>query len=358
MQINGADDLSDAELAYLESGGKVTDGLPAPSAPSEPSHQEQAPEPAQRQQHAPQQEAPAADDDDDDDQPELVVGPDGKLRAKDGKFVSHKALHKEREKRKAVAAERDDLRVKLARGEERLAILNEAFSANGDPKSAAAAQNIPQTAPNPLQEEAIDPEKDFFGWAKQMQRQKDYLAQQFTSTTQETQARDQFNQITTNYHNDAKQFMAREPNFEPAYKHLVNGRHRELEMLGMKDERQRNAYIAREEAAIVVQAMNSGMSPAQVMYNLAQTRGFVPQQAPAQQNGQQQQQQPQAQRSPAQQKIEALRNGQTAAQSLSNASGGADEGLTMNRLADMSDEEFSRVVDGMSKAQVEKFLGR
>lgn len=357
----GGDDLTDAELAYLESGGRASEGLPAPSAPSEPMEQDAAPAPAQSQQQAPEAAAPDADDDDgDDDEAELIVGPDGKLRAKDGKFVSQKALHKERMKRKTIAAERDDLRVKLARGEERLAILNEAFSTNGDPRSEAAAQAIPKTAPNPLTEAPIDPESDFFGWAKQMQRQKDYLAQQYTQTSQETQARDQFKQVTDTYHADAKRFMAQEPNFEPAYRHLVSGRHRELEMLGMKDERQRNTYIAQEEAQIVVQCLQTGESPARVMYQLAQTRGFTPGAMQSQQNGNAQHQAPAApqQRSQAQQKIEHLRNGQTAAQSLSNVAGGANEGLTLNRLASMSDEEFSRVVDGMSKKQVESLLGR
>lgn len=349
IAIGGDDELTADELAYLESGGKATEGLPAPEAPSEPETQNAAPEPPAAQESAPDEEG----DDDGDDDAEIVVGPDGKLRAKNGKFVSHKALHKERERRKLATKEAEELRLKLARGEERLAILNEAFNANGDPKS-AQQQNIPTTTPNPLNEDPIDPEKDFFGWAKQMQRQKDYLAQQLNHTSSEVQQREQFRAVTETYHNDARRFMAQTPDFQDAYMHLIQGRHRELEFMGMKDERQRNQYIAQEEAQIVMQALQAGQSPAQMMYQLAQTRGFAPgAKPPAQQNGA-----PPPPKTNAQQKIEQLRNGQQAAQSLSNVAGSAGDSLTMSTLASMSDAEFSAVVDKMSKAQVEKLLGR
>lgn len=358
----GGDDLTADELAYLESGG--TSGGPS----SEPS--QESPAPVQTEVRAPAQSSqpqssPDADLDDEpeDEDDEIVVGPDGKLRAKNGKFVSHKALHKEREKRKATQRELEETRIRMARGEERLAILNEAFTQNGDPRGPQANQQANQQ-PNPLDEAPIDPETDFFGWAKQMQRQKDHLARQLNESTQSTNQRETMRAVTEAYQNDARRFMAQEPSFQDAYVYIVQGRHRELAFMGMKDEAQRNAYIAQEEAQIVTQALKAGQSPAHMMFQLAQARGFTPNRgsapapAAAPNGARAPVQAPAPQRAAAQQKIEQLRNGQNAAQSLSNAAGGASEGLTMNALTSMSDDEFSAVVDKMSKHQLERLLGR
>lgn len=354
----GGDELTADELAYLESGGKVTSGLPASETPAEAPANEPAPAPTSEPQQ-PAQQADGDGDDGEDEVDEIVVGPDGKLRAKNGKFVSHRALHKEREKRKAIAAERDELRVRLARGEERLAILNEAFNATGDPASQARRADSPQQPVDPLNEEPIDPEKDFYGWAKQVQRQNDALRRQITESTGAIQSRETFRNVTEAYHSDARRFMSQEPNFEHAYKHLVAGRHRELELMGMRDEKQRNAFIAQEESQLVMQALQTGQSPAEVVYRIAQARGFTPQAAaPAARGGAQSPQPAPQRRTAAQQKIEQLRNGQNASQSLSNGAGGANEGLTLNSLANMSDEEFARAVDSMSKAQLERIMGR
>lgn len=361
----GNDDLSDAELAYLESGGKVMDGLPMAESPAPaPSDGGQDSRPPADGLPAPAvgQEQAHGDEDDDDagalpDGVQIKVDKNGRPRlvGADGKFVKsvpHKAFHAEREKRKTVQQERDELKLKLARGEERLAILNEAFNGNGDPKG---ANGQPQQPANPMDEEPIDIEKDFVGWAKQIQRQKDYLANQLRETRTTTESRETFRSLKEAYHADAKQLMAADPNFQDAYMHLLAGRHRELAMMGMTDEAARNAHIAQEEAALVTQAVQAGQRPAQMIYEMAKARGFTPKSTPApgqQQNGQH------AALTPAQQKIATVKNGQQAAQTLSQAGSGSSEGLTFNSLANMTDEEFARAVDGMSKAQVERFLGR
>lgn len=359
------DELSAEELAYLDSGGKVTDGLPiseSPPAP-EPSDHGGPQEPAAGL-PAPQagQGGAAGDDDEDDDGSALPEGvqikvdKNGRPRLVDaqGKFVKsvpHKAFHSERERRKAIAKENESLKIQLARGEERLAILNEAFNGSGDPKTTAQSQ---QPA-NPLDEDPIDIEKDFVGWAKQMQRQKDFLVQQLNTQKQTTEDRESFRSMKDIYHADAKALLTADPQFEDAYRHLVGGRHRELEFMGMTDEKQRSAYIAQEESALVAQAIQQGKRPAQVIYEMAKARGFVGKNQPI--AGQQQNEQ-HPQLSAAQQKIAAVKNGQTAAQTLSTAGSGSSEGLTFASLASMSDEEFARAVDGMSKAQIERFLGR
>jgi hypothetical protein len=358
----GTDELSADELAYLESGGKSAfhSEPPAP-APSEgdnptPPPADGLPAPA------PGPEQASGDDDDGDDGalPEGVqikVDKNGRPRlvGADGKFVKsvpHKAFHSERERRKALQKELETERIMRARGEERLAILNEAFNGSGDPKAAANGQQRPA---NPLDEPPIDIEKDFVGWAKQQERQKAYLIEQLTKQRQTTEQREQFRSVKEVYHADAQALLQADPNFKDAYMHLVAGRHRELEFMGMTDEKQRNAYIAQEEAALVQQAIQSGQRPAVLVYEMAKARGFTPK-APANPatpgNG------TSPALSAAQQKIAHVKNGQQAAQTLSQAGSGASEGLTFQALANMTDEEFARAVDGMSKAQVERFLGR
>lgn len=357
------DDLTDEELAYLNSGGKTD----LPSAPADPAASgdqgegQQQPDPAASSAQQEGQEAEDLGDEDDDGEEVVIVGKDGRPRAKSGKFVSHQALHKEREKHKATKAEMQSLRDKLARGEERLAILNEAFSSSGQQPGQQQAK--PETPKNPYEEETIDAETDFMGWAKQMQRRAEYNFKAQTESQQMVAARDNFQRLTASYHDDARRFMAEEPQFADAYKHLVNARHIELKAMGMTDEAKRNAYIAQEETQLVIQAFQNGQRPSKVIYEFARARGFggnggAPAQpaaaapgAPASQSAQL----PNA--AAAAQKIQQVRNGQAAAQSLSNTAGGAAKTLTMDTLANMSDEEFAAAVDGMSKAQIRAILG-
>lgn len=363
--MTGNDDLTDAELAYLESGGRVTDGLPAaaPQAPETPGGHQDSHEPAggSPEPQQPQEQASGEDDDGDDgalpEGVQIKVDKNGRPRlvGADGKFVKsvpHRAFHSERERRKALQKELEAERIKLARGEERLAILNEAFNGAGDPK---AANSQPQQPANPLEEAPIDIEKDFVGWAKQQERQKAFLIEQLNSQRQTTEQREQFRSVKEVYHADAQALLQADPNFQDAYMHLVAGRHRELEFMGMTDEKQRNAYIAQEESALVQQAIQSGQRPAVLVYEMAKARGFTPK-APANPAAPVNGTSPAL--SAAQQKIAHVKNGQQAAQTLSQAGSGSSEGLTFASLASMSDEEFARAVDGMSKAQVERFLGR
>lgn len=361
----GTDELSADELAYLESGGKsgIVPSEPSAPAPSQ-SDEGSAPPAAGLPAPAPGPETASGDDGEDDegsalpDGVQIKVDKNGRPRLVDaqGKFVKsvpHKAFHSERERRKAAQKEAEDLKIRLARGEERLAILNEAFNSNGDPKGQANGQA--QQPANPLEEAPIDIEKDFVGWAKQQERQKKYLIDQLNTHRTTTEQRDNFRSLKEVYHADAKAMLQADPQFEDAYRHLVAGRHRELEFMGMKDEAERNRYIANEEAALVQQAIQQGQRPAVVIYEMAKARGFVPKTTPnptVPGNGQPQQ------LSAAQQKIATVKNGQAAAQTLSQAGSGSSEGLTFASLAAMSDEEFARAIDGMSKAQVERFMGR
>jgi hypothetical protein len=336
------EDLSAEELAYLESNGKGEAPVVA-ETPAEPP--EEAPE-AETPADAPVEGAEAEAAADDDEGFEVKVDKNGKQRLvdKSGKFVSHKALHEEREKRKAVQKERDDLLVKHARGEERLAILNEAF--NG--------QQNPQQAKNddPFAEEAVDATKDPFAAIEQLKRQNAALIAKFNGAETASQQRETFKNVQTAYVDDAKRMMAADPNFEPAYRHLVATRHAELSAIGVNDEAQRNAIISREEGEMVVNAMKNKLSPAEAIYKVAKARGF----APTPPKTPEQTQQENAKKG--QEKIANLRNGMKAADTLSNPGTAPSEGLTYAALVAMSDTEFDAAISKMSKQQVDKIMGK
>lgn len=347
----GGDDLTDAELAYLESGGAATEGLVSEEPPQPDPQGGQEAQPPQEPQD--QSQPPEGGDDDDGEGfeiDEIVLDKNGRLRGKNGRFVPHAALHKEREAHKLTKAERDELREKLARGDERLKILNEAFNGQ-QPQSPQQQQQ-----PDPLSEEPIDPSVDFMGAVAQIQRQQAAIRDIVQRSTETQRYQQQLTSLQQAYHGDVRRFMEQEPSFADAYRHLVGVRQRELELLGIADEADRNRIIAREEIELVSQALRSRRSPAELLYAMAKARGFQPAQ---------QQQQPQApgshpQNDPAaaaRDKLQQIRNGKAAADTLSGA-GGAEAGLTFAKLAAMSDDEFAAVVEKMPKAQLERLLGK
>jgi hypothetical protein len=224
----------------------------------------------------------------------------------------------------------------MARADERLAVLNELMTKTDAPPSQAT-----------VAEQPIDPEQDPIGALKQSYAKIAALEKQLTESTKTTEQRESARAMVSAYERDAARFVAEKPEFRDAYVHLMAGRHRELEAMGMTDADERNRFIANEERQIVKSAFESRRSPSQMLYSLAVARGFshtpsAP--APAQPNHAA--------------KIEAIANGQRkAGVSLSAAGGSAGEGLTAAALADMSEEEFSAVAAKLGKSKLRQLMG-
>lgn len=339
----GSETLSAAELAYFSSGGQDTSGLGLDQdreadAPTE-SGQLSMFNDGQPDVPAAEQQQNVSDEDAD-----IVVGPDGKPRsATNGQFVPHAALHKERERRKAVETELTTMRDKTARAEERLAVLNELMTGDGKlPQKTDASANGDKS---PLDEEQIDPEKDIFGAFRQMQRMNAALMQQMKAGDEQAKAKEAATTVQSAYKADAVAFMEKTPDFKDAYAHLVGTLHRELEAMGVTDVNERNRSIAEQERGLVQQALANKRSPAELIYTIAKTRGFTgaaPQQQMAN-NGAA--------------KIDNIKKAQSATVSLSRAGGSSGEGLTLDALANMSEEEFSRTVSKLSKSQQRALMG-
>ena len=367
------DDLSPEELAYMQSGGKTE--LPVKPIAAEPvetpAEPDATPDVEAPAADAPKAETPApaeahtdADDDDDEiEEGQFVKDAQGRLRdPKTNRFVKMvpiNAVHRVRDKHKATRAELEKLRLDMARGEERLAILNEAFNGQNKPQPAAAPSNEPE--PNPFEEANIDPMQDFVGAMEQLNRRNKYLADQHQRTAertasieQQTQHRDQMTVLRQTYQSDVQTFRQSAPDFMDAYQHLVKGRLAELELQGVKDPLKRKAVIEAEETQIVTQALQNGQSPAQLIYGIAKARGYAakpaaPASAPAAT--------PAAPTNAAVEKIKALQTGQAAAQTLSNVGGQAAPSLTYETLARMNQSDFDAAVDQMTEKQLERLLG-
>jgi antitoxin (DNA-binding transcriptional repressor) of toxin-antitoxin stability system len=328
-----SDDFSPAEAAYFSSKGADTSGLEAESGPAETpqapaSNEGNGAPPAS---YSPTSGSPEGLDGVEDGEEVVIVGKDGKPRAQNGRFVPHQALHAERERRKATETELGTYREKMARADERLAVLNELMSK-------------PEAQSPTVAEQPIDPEQDPIGALKQSYAKIAALEKQLTESTKTVEERESARAMVSAYQNDAARFVQEKPEFKDAYVHLMTGRHRELEAMGMTDVAERNRFIANEERQLVASAFQSRRSPAQMLYSLAVARGFSHTPAPAQPNHAA--------------KIESIAKGQRqAGASLSAAGGSAGEGLTAAALADMSEEEFSAVAAKLGKSKLRQLMG-
>lgn len=349
-----AESLSDAEMAYFNTKGEDTSGFGAgdggqqhAEAPQQPAGGDfQSGEPnGQAQQEAPQQ---AADGDDDEG---VYIDENGKARSvSTGKFVPHAALHKERTRRQAVEAENLTMREKMARAEERLAVLNEVLMATPADGEQPTAQRVQKSVEEELGP-APDPEKDIFEYVKWQQKKIDLQEKRFNEIANAQQAaqqaqqnQQQSQQFQQAYQNDAINFIQKQPDFPEAYKFIANSFATELKSMGYNDQ-QIQQRLMQEEAVLVSEAFQRNMSPAQVIYDRARARGYNPTQA-AQQHQQN-----------TQQKLETIQKGQRATASLSAAGGSSGEGLTVEAIANMSEEDFAALHSKLGKSKMRQLLG-
>lgn len=242
------------------------------------------------------------------------------------RMVPHEALHAERERarRHAVEAQRATARL-----------------------NAILATRQQQTQPETLPDLNEDPAGYIRGLEARLAR-----------FEEERQQETQYRQIDTGLQEDEALFAQQVPDYEQASEYYVQSRAKELLQFNTPQEAQR--ILTEEARAIAVQAWQRNMSAAQVVYGLAQARGYqyqpTQQQRPEfesaaqfeqrQQNGgqqsQPQQSQQNGQRRP-QDVIQSVNRGQQASRSLSPGSGAAStQTLNAEAILAMSDDEFEQ----------------
>ena len=127
------------------------------------------------------------------------------------------------------------------------------------------------------------------------------------------------------------------PDYRERYAFVRENRIAELRALGMADS-QIPTQLANDEFQVAAGALQNKQNPAAIIARLAEHRGYKPKQAPL----------PAAQQRQGPGPIEQLATidrGQQASKSLGNAGGVANEVMTLESLATMSDADFSKLDD-------------
>lgn len=289
--------LTASEAAYFESGGQteIVNDAPTPEPERQPVAVEQS--------------------------PEAVIEPGAEPDK--SKFVPHGALHAEREERKKLQAQLEEIKT-------RSAILEDRW-------------NTILTARQPAQEEAKappNPEEDIFAYSKWQAEQLQALQQKIeTREQQENQSRQQTEQeqaLWNEWNQSVQSFAAQTPDFKDAAQFLSDTREKQLTALGRVDPRFQSAQartqqINAELKSIVFAAKQQGISPAEMVYQISKDYGFAGAAQPA------------PEPHVISEKIEALDAAQNASRTLA-ASPGKQPGdaLTAQAIADMSPAEFER----------------
>lgn len=327
------------------------------------------------------------DDDDDGDEPAAgaadgKVGADGQpARRKKGRVSAKKYQDAEA---RATAAEARAAAAELttARFDERMRILNEALTTPKQ-KSGEAEDDDPKP----------DKEADAFAYMDWQERQLAKLAKRLDGVQQGTQHRDEAQTLASTYEGDARDYVAREPNFGFAYNHLMQTRVQQLALYhfgvdltepGAKLDPQQVANIQRdiaaEEQGIVAAALRAKKSPAEAIYKMAKATGYRPKTkeqiaemmagargnggaAPAAGaganganngagNGANGGKPAANGKAPAKvdvaAEIKRIKDGSEASVSLSNGGGSSPSPLTPQRIANMTDAEFAELADNIS----------
>ena len=206
---------------------------------------------------------------------------------------------------------------------------------------------------------------------------------------EQTAAEREETQVYRTYEADLMREAQTDPTFGDAFNHLRETRYTELgyiyadvdindkvavdaaltpdQQVELSENIQRTFH--NEQMLVARQAIQSRKSPAQVVKNLARARGFVPkaaQQEPAAGkpvqaakpgNGAA----PPVQRQPpgsVKDQLQAIRDGQESARSLSDAGGSPGGSITPERLAEMPDDEFMEIYETMKKGQFDRLMGK
>lgn len=311
-ELTNSSEFTAEEAAYFESGGE-TALAPAPAEPPP------AAEPAK---------------------PEQEGDPQPQDRDENGRWVSHKALHAEREEHKKTRAELQQLR-------ERQGILDDRW--NTLLKLRGESEKPPEVETPP------DPETDIFGFAKwqadQLSKLQARLDDGEKQTTQQRQIEEQERGIWNDWEQSVREYGSATPEFGEAAKFLADLRSSQIKGFAALDPNLStpagiNAQINAELRAIVVQCRQAGVSPAKFVHDLAVSYGFK---AAA----------PDPKTMALPEKLAGIAAAQEAAKTVGQSQGraGADA-LTPEAIALMTPAEFDRwASDPKNAAMLDKMLG-
>jgi hypothetical protein len=312
-------ELSPEESAVLDADKEGTD---APELPPEP-------------EEAPERAAPVAKA-----APEPEADPDVDPRTGRQRKVDYGAFHEERERRKSETKARIDAEQKFATLNGRLEVLQELARAAQQQQQAPQIE-VPDISENPVghfqAQIALRDQKiaEFDQWRQQQaqeQQQREYQANQVMGQLQVQQQQNEMVGQVRNVAIQAEQeFSKSVPDYQDAASHVQKTRLAQLTALGVPNPEQQLQVEALQMAA---GALQQGRNPAAVIYDMAKATGWTGKTRPA------------AVASPGAQKLATVARGQSANASLSQVSGSAPAEMSVNKLLEMSDEEFAEATKG------------
>lgn len=294
------------------------------------------PEVEQQQQQEPSSEqpveAPEGDADDTSDAPQGE-----QTAAEKSRMVPHKAFHEERERRRQLERESAQQRQEWERRFQQLL----------DVHQQSAQQQRPQPQPGPQQPPLPDPDKDLPGYLVErinrseaaLREMAQILITERQQQAQQSQYQNAISQMETQAKMAESEYAREHPDYHDAANYLVEMRHKEMELAGIRDPAVRMQEIRNEAMHLAHRAMQEGRNPAEIIREMSILRGFKPKQAEQAAPGE---------------RVQQIAAGQQQARTLGNARGGAPNAINPQAIMAMSEKEFdtwmSKATDDQKKA--------
>lgn len=221
--------------------------------------------------------------------------------------------HEERERRKEAQKRVDE----LANENKKLRETFEKLIASSEKQ-----QEVPSFDDNPL--EALRHENET------IKKQLAGLNQTESQRQEYSKQQESMQQFVRNYAEKATEFAKTTPDFKEAYSYVMQSRMEEFIAAGYSKQDALN-LVHEDEAAIVANAFRQDANPAERIYKLAELRGYK------------KSSKEQDIKSANKQKIDSLEKGIKASATITNSGSHNDSKLTLEAIADMSDDEFDKV---------------
>lgn len=242
------------------------------------------------------------------DQKEGQKAEEDQTKEKVEKVVPYGALHEERERRKELQGQTQELNKKIQRMEEAFQKLID----NNQQKN----EQTPNYDENPL--EALRHEQKKL--TEQLNQHNDYLNQKHQSEEyKEKQA-----QFVSKYQQSALEYLKENPDFREAYSFLLGSRANEYKEAGLTLEEIKERMMS-DEFDVALRAYKDGVNPGERLFALARARGYK---------------KSEPQISAAEEKLSQVEKGVQASKSISGAQGKNSNEMTLSALAQLDDDDL------------------
>jgi hypothetical protein len=357
MAIEGDDDvtvtdqnvLSPEEQALEDQmradgdGNPDDDGKPAPAKAPEPKKPTKpaakGAAPAKPAAGKPQGEKPEGEGDGPEGEGEGAADVAGK-----NKMVPHAALHETREELKAARA------AMAAKDAEHTATMAKAMD-RFEKTLAAFAPKPPEEKVEPVPDFETDPAGWISHTMKAQGKTLEEVQGELTTLRQEKAQRSEQDQqvavvrgVMDYAVNLENQFKAVTPDYDAASAFLIESRKGELADMGY-DQNQVDQMIYVERLTIAAQAQQQKKNPAEIVYNLAKRRGYQAKAALVEEEEGEEEAPAQPAQEASRERLATAQKGRTQDQGLSGARGNAPSPLTAQRLLELPDAEFDKLVN-------------